>query len=88
MPYDGKFFLYRPKGCRECNNTGYKGRMGIHELVVASEDIKRMIAKRESVELIREKAVEQGMRTLLQDGIQKVMKGYTDFKQVLSVCIK
>lgn len=88
VPYDGKFVLYRPKGCRECNNTGYKGRMGIHELVVASEDIKRMIAKRESVELIREKAVEQGMRTLLQDGIQKVMKGYTDFKQVLSVCIK
>jgi type II secretory ATPase GspE/PulE/Tfp pilus assembly ATPase PilB-like protein len=88
VPYNEKFTLYRPKGCMECNNTGYKGRMGLHELVVNSDEIKRLIAKREPVEAIRQVAAQQGMRTLLQDGIQKVIKGLTDFKQVLAVCIK
>ncbi|MFB3925058.1 MAG: ATPase, T2SS/T4P/T4SS family [Syntrophales bacterium] len=82
------FRLFRPGGCDACNNTGYRGRMAIHELLVTSDRIKRMIAKREPVELIRETAVSEGMRTLLQDGVQKVVKGWTDFKQVLSVCIR
>jgi type II secretory ATPase GspE/PulE/Tfp pilus assembly ATPase PilB-like protein len=55
---------------------------------VNSDEIKRLIAKREPVEVIRQVAAQQGMRTLLQDGIQKVIKGLTDFKQVLAVCIK
>ncbi len=87
-PYNEKFTLYRPKGCRDCNNSGYRGRMSIHELFAASDEIKRQIAKRESVETIRGTAMKQGMRTLLQDGIQKVLRGVTDFKQVLSVCMK
>ena len=87
-PYNDKIVLHRPKGCRECNNTGYRGRMGIHELFAASEEIKRLVAKRESVEAIRQTALNQGMRTLMQDGIQKVLKGMTDFKQVLSVCMR
>ncbi|MFB3926409.1 MAG: GspE/PulE family protein [Syntrophales bacterium] len=86
--YDDNFLLYRPRGCAECNNTGYRGRMGIHELLVASDDIKRMVTKRDSVELLRERAVSEGMRTLLQDGIHKVIDGFTDFKQVLSVCMR
>ncbi len=80
--------LFRPKGCPKCNGGGYKGRMGIHELMVGSDEVKRAVQKRRSVEELREQAVRDGMTTLLQDGIQKVLQGYTDFKQVRAVCIK
>jgi type II secretory ATPase GspE/PulE/Tfp pilus assembly ATPase PilB-like protein len=86
--YSPDFKLYRPKGCGKCGNTGYKGRMGIHELLVGSDEIKRRIQKRDSVEELRKQAQADGMTTLLQDGIQKVLKGVTDFKQVRAVCIK
>jgi type II secretory ATPase GspE/PulE/Tfp pilus assembly ATPase PilB-like protein len=86
--YSPDFKLYRPKGCPKCGNTGYKGRMGIHELLVATEEIKRMIQKRTPIEELRKQALRDGMTTLLQDGIQKVIKGVTDFKQVRAVCIK
>jgi type II secretory ATPase GspE/PulE/Tfp pilus assembly ATPase PilB-like protein len=86
--YSPSFRLYRPKGCPKCGNTGYKGRMGIHELLVATDEVKRMIQKRRPVEELRQRAIEEGMATLLQDGIQKVVKGHTDFKQVRAVCMK
>ena len=88
IPYDDKFVLYRPKGCETCSNTGYKGRMGIHELIVATDGIKRMIQKHDTVEAMRDLAMEEGMTTLLQDGIFKAIQGVTDFKQVRRVCIK
>ena len=88
IPYDDKFVLYRPKGCETCSNTGYKGRMGIHELIVATDGIKRMIQKHDTVEAMRDLAIEEGMTTLLQDGIFKAIQGVTDFKQVRRVCIK
>ncbi|HPH56338.1 MAG TPA: GspE/PulE family protein, partial [Smithella sp.] len=88
IPYNDDFKLYRAKGCPNCDGTGYKGRMGIHELLVGSEDIKRMIQKHETVEVMREKAISEGMTTLLQDGLLKTLKGFTDFKQVRRVCIK
>ncbi|HQJ29795.1 MAG TPA: hypothetical protein PLG18_01520, partial [Syntrophales bacterium] len=62
--------------------------MGIHELLIASDNIKRMIQKHEPVEVLREMAMKEGMTTLLQDGIQKSLQGITDFKQVRRVCIK
>jgi type II secretory ATPase GspE/PulE/Tfp pilus assembly ATPase PilB-like protein len=86
--YSPDFKLYRPKGCSKCGNTGYKGRMGIHELLVGTDEMKRRIQKRDSVEEMRKQAQRDGMTTLLQDGIQKVLKGATDFKQVRAVCIK
>ncbi|MFH1910855.1 MAG: GspE/PulE family protein [Pseudomonadota bacterium] len=88
IPYDDKFTLFQPKGCDICSNTGYKGRMGIHELIVASDGIKRLIQKHETVEAIRDLAMAEGMTTLLQDGIYKSIQGVTDFKQVRRVCIK
>jgi type II secretory ATPase GspE/PulE/Tfp pilus assembly ATPase PilB-like protein/GAF domain-containing protein len=88
ITYDDKFTLYRPKGCDACDKSGYKGRMGIHELIIATDGIKRLIQKHESVEVIRELAMEEGMTTLLQDGIIKSIQGVTDFKQVRRVCIK
>ena len=86
--YSPDFKLYRPKGCSKCGNTGYKGRMGIHELLVGTDEIKRKIQRKDPIEELRKQAVRDGMTTLLQDGIQKVIKGVTDFKQVRAVCIK
>jgi len=88
MPYDDKFKLFRSKGCDLCDKTGYKGRVGIHELLIATEDIKKMVQKHATVEMMREQAMKEGMTTLLQDGILKAIKGLTDFKQVRRVCIK
>ncbi|MGB5217545.1 MAG: GspE/PulE family protein [Smithella sp.] len=88
IQYNDDFKLYRTKGCPSCDGTGYKGRMGIHELLVGTDDIKRMVQKHETVEAMREKAMSEGMTTLLQDGIQKVFQGFADFKQVRRVCIK
>jgi type II secretory ATPase GspE/PulE/Tfp pilus assembly ATPase PilB-like protein/putative methionine-R-sulfoxide reductase with GAF domain len=88
IPYTDDFKLFRPKGCNACNNTGYKGRMGIHELLVSTNEIKRAIQKRESVENLRNIAISQGMVSLLQDGILKVIQGHTDLHQVLRVCMR
>lgn len=88
IPYTDSFTLYRPKGCDQCEKSGYRGRMGIHELLVCTDEIKRLIQKQATVEEIRKTAIEQGMITLLQDGILKSLQGFTDFKQVIRVCIK
>jgi type II secretory ATPase GspE/PulE/Tfp pilus assembly ATPase PilB-like protein len=88
IAYDNTFKLYRPKGCNLCDKTGYKGRMAIHELVVATDGIKRLVQKHETVEVMRNKAMSEGMTTLLQDGILKSLAGLTDFKQIRRVCIK
>ncbi len=88
IPYDDNFMLHRPKGCDACDRTGYKGRMGIHELLVGTDEIKRLIQKHSPVEIMRDQAMKEGMTTLLQDGIEKSLKGFTDFKQVRRVCIK
>ncbi|MFZ1036539.1 MAG: GspE/PulE family protein [Smithella sp.] len=88
VPYNEDFKLYKPMGCSSCNGTGYKGRLGIHELLVGTDNIKRMVQKHETVEVMREQARKEGMTTLLQDGILKALKGSTDFMQVRRVCIK
>ena len=62
--------------------------MRIHELLIGTDSIKRMVQKHETVEVMRNKAISEGMTTLLQDGILKAFKGFTDFKQVRRVCIK
>ncbi|HSB60455.1 MAG TPA: GspE/PulE family protein [Vicinamibacteria bacterium] len=86
--YSPDFRLARPKGCTNCGGSGYKGRMGIHELLAGTDEMKRMIQKRRPVEELRKQAMREGMTTLLQDGIHKVLQGVTDFKQVRAVCIK
>jgi type II secretory ATPase GspE/PulE/Tfp pilus assembly ATPase PilB-like protein len=88
ISFSSSLRLNRPKGCPKCGGSGYKGRMGIHELLVASDDMKRMIQKRASVEDMRKQAMAEGMTTLLQDGIVKVLRGHTDFQQVRAVCMK
>jgi len=88
LSYSSELRLHRPKGCSRCNGSGYKGRMGIHELLVATDEVKRLIQKRRPVEELRQRAIEEGMTTLLQDGIQKVLQGHTDLKQVRAVSMK
>ena len=84
---EGKFTLYRAKGCKECNNTGYRGRLGLYELMIVTPAIKRMIQKRAPVSELLEEALNSGMLTLKQDGINKVFQGKTDIAQVRAVCV-
>lgn len=84
----GRFTLHRAAGCPDCSNTGYRGRVGLHELMLGSDRIKRHIQERDRVAQILSTALEEGMRTLRMDGIEKVLSGITDIKQVRAVCIK
>jgi type II secretory ATPase GspE/PulE/Tfp pilus assembly ATPase PilB-like protein len=74
--------LYRAKGCAECDRTGYKGRLGVYELMVADAKVKRLVQTRAPVSEIAAAAIAGGMRTLKQDGIAKVLQGLTDISQV------
>lgn len=85
---DGKLRLYRPVGCDKCGGSGYKGRIGLHELLVADDPVKKLIQERARVAELFAQAVEGGMRTLKMDGMEKIMMGLTDIKMVRSVCIK
>ena len=86
--FDGSFVLYRGKGCASCNKTGYRGRLGIHELLIATDELKRHIQSRARVAEMLELARAEGMTTLVQDGVLKTLGGLTDFRQVKAVAIK
>jgi type II secretory ATPase GspE/PulE/Tfp pilus assembly ATPase PilB-like protein len=88
MAYAPDLTLYHPKGCAACGNTGYKGRMGVHELLVGTDDVKRAVQRRATIDELRALAMKQGMRTLLQDAIEKAFKGHTDVKQARAVAVK
>ncbi len=83
-----KATLYRPKGCPACNNTGYKGRMAIHELLLSDDGLRKLIQAKNPVMDIRNYGLAHGMTTLKQDGIRKVLLGETDMRQVLAACIR
>ena len=84
----GQLKLYKAVGCDKCNGSGYKGRVGLHELMVADDAVKKLIQERARVAELFSAAVEGGMRTLKMDGMEKVMMGLTDLKMVRQVCIK
>jgi type II secretory ATPase GspE/PulE/Tfp pilus assembly ATPase PilB-like protein len=83
-----KIELCRARGCERCNKTGYRGRAGIHEMMVVDDDIRHLIYEKALSSKIRALAVTRGMVMLKQDGIRKVMKGVTDLAEVRSVCTK
>ena len=85
---DGKLTMMRAKGCDACGGSGYKGRVGLHELMIASDPVKKMVQEKARVADLFVKCVEEGMCTLKMDGMEKVMMGLTDLKQVRAVCIK
>ena len=84
---NGKFRLYRAVGCDQCGN-GYKGRVGLHELMIGTDRLKRLIQEHSRVAVMLSAALEDGMLTLKMDGIEKVLSGVTDIRQVRAVCIK
>jgi type II secretory ATPase GspE/PulE/Tfp pilus assembly ATPase PilB-like protein len=84
----GEFTLFTPVGCDVCSGTGYKGRLGLHELLLGTDTVKKNIQEHARVAEILATALSEGMRTLKQDGIEKVLQGITDMFQVRAVCIK
>ncbi len=86
--YDSDLLLYRPKGCLECGNTGYRGRTGLHEVLVGTDEMKQLIQGRAKMEELRKLAIKEGMTTLMQDGIRKIFLGLTDLAQVRKVCLR
>ncbi len=83
---DGTLTLHAPAGCEECDHTGYKGRLGVYEMMVASPSLKEAVLARESSTQILARAVSEGMVTLMQDGIEKVLQGHLDLRQVAVAC--
>ncbi|HKE62681.1 MAG TPA: GspE/PulE family protein [Nitrospira sp.] len=88
IPQDNTFRLSRGKGCENCNRTGFKGRIALHELLMGTDKLKRLIQTKAKTEEMVKAAIDDGMTTLMQDGIQKCMQGLTTFKEVKAVAIK
>ncbi|MPZ75810.1 MAG: general secretion pathway protein GspE [Deltaproteobacteria bacterium] len=88
ISYDDRFLLYRGRGCGECRQTGYKGRIGLHELLVVTEEIRKLIHGRATVAELVEIALQQGMTTLVQDGVLKTLDGWTDYAQVKAAAMR
>ena len=80
-----KPILYRGKGCKTCKETGYKGRIGIYELLIMNENIRNMVLERKSADVIRKAAQENGMKTLREDGLRKAFDGITSIEEVIRV---
>ena len=83
----GDVTLYRARGCSRCNNTGYKGRLGIYEVMVVSEAIRRLIVERKSADEVSRVATAEGMRTLREDGLEKVLQGMTSMEEIARVIV-
>jgi type IV pilus assembly protein PilB len=81
-----KATFLRGRGCNHCHQSGYRGRLGIFELLKMNSAIREMTFNREPTQGIRRKARQTGMRTLLEDGVQKAIKGITTLEEVLSIC--
>jgi type II secretory ATPase GspE/PulE/Tfp pilus assembly ATPase PilB-like protein len=77
--------VYRERGCERCRGTGYKGRMGIHELLVMSDPIRELIVAQPSINELRAAAMRGGTQTLQTDGLLKVCKGVTSVNEILRV---
>lgn len=88
LEYTADWSLYRGRGCEACNRIGFKGRIPLHELLKGSEEMKRLIQSRARTVDMLSLALKEGMSTLVQDGIQKVLQGETTYQQVKVVAMK
>lgn len=79
---DGRLVMYASPGCDNCDESGFKGRAGLHELMVVSREMRRLIHTRSNAEVLQRAALQDGMRTLRQDGIDKVLAGITTIEEV------
>jgi type II secretory ATPase GspE/PulE/Tfp pilus assembly ATPase PilB-like protein len=88
IAYTDDFRLFRGRGCEYCNKSGFKGRIPLHELLVANPEIKRLIQSRARTAEIVTQAMQDGMITLVQDGIEKTLRGFTTYRQVRAVAMQ
>ncbi len=84
----GQLTFYKPVGCDKCGGSGFKGRCGLHELLIATDKLKKLIQEHARVAEMLAQCLEDGMRTLKQDGMEKCLTGITHIKEVRAVCIK
>jgi type II secretory ATPase GspE/PulE/Tfp pilus assembly ATPase PilB-like protein len=87
-PFGEGFVVWKAVGCEACGGSGYKGRIAIHEFLLCDDEVRRAIARRQPLEAIEAHGVRGGMRTLVQDGIDKALAGHTDLAQVLAVAAR
>ena len=76
------FKILKSKGCKYCNNTGYKGRVGIYETILMDDEMEKFILENSSIAALRKKALQQGMVNMKQDGYIKVLEGITTIEEV------
>jgi len=88
ISYETSFTLQRGKGCDECSQSGFKGRLALHELLIGTDKMKCLVQSKAKTEEMLKVAIAEGMTTLVQDGVHKVLQGLTTFKQVKAVAIK
>jgi type II secretory ATPase GspE/PulE/Tfp pilus assembly ATPase PilB-like protein len=88
IAYSDELELSKAVGCKVCNNSGYRSRMALHELLMGTDEVKMLIQSKARVDEIRTQAIADGMTTLKQDGIEKIFTGDLDLMQVRKVCIK
>ena len=88
LSFEDALRLNQPVGCNACNGSGYRGRMALHELLMGTDEIKILIQNMAKIDAVRTQAIKDGMRTLKQDGIEKVFNGFLDLLQVRKVCIR
>jgi type II secretory ATPase GspE/PulE/Tfp pilus assembly ATPase PilB-like protein len=84
----GQLTFYKPVGCDKCGGSGFKGRCGLHELLIATDKLKKLIQEHARVAEMLAQCLEDGMRTLKQDGMEKCLTGVTHIKEVRAVCVK
>jgi type IV pilus assembly protein PilB len=79
--------VFKAGGCKKCGNTGYRGRIGVHEVLMMSEEISKLCVDEATSDDIRKVAIDQGMLTLRQDGLEKVRLGQTSIEEVVRVIV-
>jgi type II secretory ATPase GspE/PulE/Tfp pilus assembly ATPase PilB-like protein len=84
----GQLTFYKPVGCDKCGGSGFKGRCGLHELLIATDKLKKLVQEHARVADMLAQCLEDGMRTLKQDGMEKCLMGVTHMKEVRAVCVK
>jgi general secretion pathway protein E/type IV pilus assembly protein PilB len=82
---EGELKLFKGAGCRSCRNSGYRGRVGLYELLVATDTIRELVIQRTNAMAIRNVALKEGMITLRMDGFRKVLSGKTTIEEVARV---
>lgn len=85
---DAPATLHQGPGCRDCHQTGYRGRLGVYELIVPNEEVRQLILKRASSQEVKAAAIRHGMQTMLEDGREKARAGVTSLDEVMRVTIQ